>query len=113
MDSILTSIKKLLGIEESYTHFDQDLVMYINSSLMHLSQIGIGAPEGFVILDKTDTWSDFIGTRKDLEAIKMYVYLKVRLMFDPPQTGYLVDAIKNLLTEIEWRINLQVDGGGV
>lgn len=111
MESILTSIKKLIGIEESYEHFDQDIIIYINSAFAVLNQLGVGPTEGFNIRDKTETWYDFIGERKDLETIKSYVYLKVRLIFDPPQMGYLVDAINDQIKEMEWRLNVQVEGG--
>jgi len=110
MDSILNSIKKLLGIEEDYDHFDTDIIIYINGALMGLNQIGIGPIEGFVVMDETDTWTTFIGARKDLEYVKMYVYLKVRLVFDPPQSSYLVDALNKQVAEIEWRLNVQVEG---
>lgn len=109
MESILTSIKKLLGIEEEYTQFDTDITIYINAALMTLNQIGIGPESGFTISDKTVTWFDFIGDRIDLEAIKSYVYLCVRLIFDPPQMGYLVDAIKNQIQELGWRLAVQVE----
>ncbi len=111
MESILTSVKKLIGIEESYEHFDQDIIIYINSAFANLNQLGVGPTEGFNVESETETWSDFIGERKDLESIKSYVYLKVRLIFDPPQMGYLVDAIKDQIKEIEWRLNVQVEGG--
>jgi hypothetical protein len=109
IDSVLTSTKKNLGIEEAYTHFDNDLIMHINSVLMILNQLGIGPTDGFGITDKNDVWSDIIGERKDLEAIKTYIYLKVRLVFDPPQTGYLVESINNQCKEFEWRLNIQVE----
>jgi hypothetical protein len=111
MESILTSIKKLLGIEESYEHFDTDIIIHINSALMGLTQIGVGPTGGFSISDKAAEWGDLIGDRIDLESIKSYIYLKVRLIFDPPQTGFLVDAIKNQITELEWRLNIQAEGG--
>ena len=111
MESILESIKKLLGIEASYNHFNQEIVLNINAALMFLNQLGVGPLEGFVIQDKKQKWTDFIGGRKDLEAIKTYVYLKTRLTFDPPQMGYLVDAITKQITELEWRLNVQVEGG--
>ena len=111
MDSILTSIKKLLGIDETYEHFDGDIIIFINSALMSLNQLGIGPSTGFTISGKEDLWSDFIGIRKDLESVKTYVYLKTRLTFDPPQNSFLVEAIKNQLTELEWRLNTQAEGG--
>jgi hypothetical protein len=109
--SILISIKKLLGIEEEYTHFDSDIIMYINSAFMNLNQLGVGIVGGFKIEDDEPVWDDFIGERLDLEGIKTFIYLKVRLIFDPPQMGYLVDAIKDQIKELEWRLNVQVEGG--
>ena len=108
-ESILTSIKKLLGIDENYTAFDMDVAMLINSALFRVNQIGIGPSEGFTISDKTAVWSDLIGTRKDLEAVKTYVWLKVRLVWDPPQAGYLVDAIKENIKELEFTLNIQAE----
>lgn len=109
--SILTSIKKLLGIEEDYTHFDTDIVMHINSAFMSLNQLGVGPTAGFRIEDKEAEWSEFVGERLDLESVKSYVYLKTRLVFDPPQTSFLIDAIKDQIKELEWRLNVQVEGG--
>lgn len=110
MESILTSIKKLLGVDELYEHFDIDIIIDINSVFMILTQLGIGPPEGFYISSKEQTWADFIGDRKDIEAVKTYVYLRTRLIFDPPQSGFLIDAIKNLYSEIEWRLVSKVEG---
>ena len=110
--SILTSTKKLLGPSEEDTSFDTDIIMHINTALFRLNQLGVGPSEGYAITDKDQSWEDFVGsTRKDLEAIKTYVYLKVRLVFDPPQISYLVDAIKSQITELEVTINWQVEGG--
>jgi hypothetical protein len=111
MESILTSIKKLLGFEESYESFDPDIVTHINSVLMTLNQLSIGPPEGFSIKDKITTWVEFVGDRQDLESVKSYVYLKVRLLFDPPQNSFLVEAIKDQVKELEWRLNAQAEGG--
>ena len=111
MDSILIAIKKSMGIEQEYTHFDPDLILHINTVLFTLNQIGIGPTTGFVITGEQETWSDLIGARLDLEAIKTYVYLKVRLIFDPPQNGFLVKAMEDQIKEIEWRLNVQVEGG--
>lgn len=102
--SILTCIKRLLGIEESYTQFDPDILVHINSAFMTLFQLGIGPETGYSITGSTETWSEFTEDRTDIEAIKTYVYLKVRLIFDPPQTGYLVEAINKQLVELEWRL---------
>lgn len=111
MVSILTSIKKLMGIEAEYTHFDQDLIIHINSAFMVLSQIGVGSFKNFMIHDESTKWDDFIGDQKDLEIVKAYIYLKVRLAFDPPQTGFLIEAISKQITEIEWRLNAQSENG--
>lgn len=109
MDSILTSIKKLLGIEEEYTQFDTDIIIGINTALMVLIQIGVGPSTGFIITDKTSTWDEFLGDRKDLEGVKLYVQLKTKLAFDPPSNSFLVDAIKSQIEELEWRLNVQVE----
>jgi len=109
--SILTSIKKLLGPDETDTSFDTDIIIHINTALFRLNQLGVGPSEGFSIQDKTKMWEDFVGEKKDLEAIKTYVYLKVRLVFDPPQMGYLVDAIKDQIKELEVTLNWQAEGG--
>ena len=111
MNSILTSIKKMLGIEEDYTHFDADLIMYINGVLMALTQIGVGPKEGFYISDKNQTWEDYLGVTKKLEAVKSYIYMKVRLSFDPPSSGFVLDSIERLSKEFEWRLSVNVDPG--
>lgn len=108
--SILTSIKNLLGISEEDTSFDKDIVMFINGVLMSLNQIGVGPTEGYFITDTTETWAGLIGTRTDLGSVPTYVYLKVRLLFDPPQSGFLIEAIKNQITEFEWRLKIQAEG---
>lgn len=107
-ESILTSIKKLLGITESYDHFDSDIIMHINTVLFTLNQLGFS---NFAILDKSQTWSDYLKDSKKLEAVKSYIYLKVRLLFDPPSSSAAVDSIKQLVSEYEWRLNVAVDPG--
>ena len=102
--SILTSIKKMLGIAEDYTHFDMDIIMHINSVFMILQQIGIGPVEGFSIIDSATTWNDFVPEEKHLEAIKTYMYLKVKLLFDPPLGSAVTDSINRLIAELEWRL---------
>lgn len=111
MDSILTSVKKMLGITEEYTHFDQDIMIHINTVFTILTQIGVGPDEGFVIEDESTEWSEFIHSGSNLESIKTYVYLKVRLLFDPPASSVVVDAINRSLNELEWRISVTVDPG--
>lgn len=108
MESILTSIKKLLGIEEDYTHFDPDLIMHINTVFMILNQMGVGPAEGFRIEDDIATWADYTGNNLMLESVKTYIYLKVRLLFDPP-SGSLIEAINRQIAELEWRLNLAAE----
>lgn len=108
-DSILNTIKKQIGITEDYTVFDNDLIMHINSVFLTLSQLGVGPDEGFFIEGKTDSWTDYIDEGVLLNSIKTYVYLKVKLLFDPPGSSYAIDAINNIIKELEWRINVQVE----
>ncbi len=104
MESILTSIKKLLGIDEEYEHFDTDIIIYINTALSILTQIGVGPNEGFTIRDNSSTWSEFIQNDKTLETVKTYILLKVRLLFDPPTSSTVIDSFNKQLTELESRI---------
>lgn len=109
MDSILTSIKKLLGIEEEYTQFDSDIIMHINTVFLNLTQLGVGPVEGFLIEDDSATWDDFIGDSNQLQAVKTYVYLKVKLLFDPPLSSSVTESINRIISELEWRLNVAVD----
>lgn len=109
MESILTSVKKLLGITEEYTHFDADIVTHINSVFMILSQLGVGPEEGFTISDASAVWTDFIPAGSNLELIKSYMYQKVRLLFDPPSSSAVLDALKHSIDEFEWRLNVQAE----
>lgn len=111
MDSILTSIKKMLGIEQEYTQFDLDIILNINSVLMTLSQLGVGPETGFAIIGAEETWDDFLGDRTDLESVKSYIYLKVRLLFDPPTSSFVLEAMERQINEFEWRLNVQAEGG--
>lgn len=106
MDSILTSIKKLLGIQEEYTHFDQDVIMHINTTFMVLSQLGVGPSNGFSITDKAAKWQDFLGTDPRLEAVRSYVFLKVKLLFDPPLSSAVTESMNAMIKELEWRLNV-------
>lgn len=112
MDSILTSIKKLLGIAEEYDHFDPDIIMHINSVFMTLTQLGVGPAEGFSIEDETSVWGDFVGNSITLiEAVKSYTYLKVKLLFDPPLSSAVIESYNRQIGEFEWRINVAVENG--
>lgn len=104
MESILTSIKKLLGISEEYTHFDDDLIMHINSVLIILTQMGIGPPEGYTISDDENTWDEFISNKTYFEPVRTYIYLKVKQVFDPPLSSAVMEAMNNMITELEVRL---------
>ena len=108
-DSILISIKKLLGIGEDDEQFDPDILMHINSVFMILTQIGVGPESGFSIQDDSSKWTDFVSDINEIEAIKSYIYLKVRLLFDPPTSSSTIEAINSLISELEWRLNVIVD----
>lgn len=105
--SILTSVKKVLGLTEADTSFDVDITMHINSVLATLNQVGIGPAEGFMIEDADDTWDSFFGSDPRLNSVKSYVYLRVRLLFDPPGTSYALASMEKQITEFEWRLNVQ------
>lgn len=104
MESILESIKKLLGIIPEDTIFDNDIIIHINSVFMILTQIGVGPSEGFSIKDKSSTWEQFIVDGNKLQAIKSYMYLKVRLLFDPPLSSAVMSSIERQISELEWRL---------
>ena len=108
-DSILTSIKKLLDITEEYEHFDQDIIIHINSVFMILNQLGVGPSNGFSITDKTAVWSDFISEGINLESVKSYIYLKVRLLFDPPTTSAVMESMNRMISELEFRLNVSAE----
>lgn len=117
-DVILTDVKQMLGLSEDYTPFDREIVMHINSVLMILDQLGVGHPGFKITLSpgvgedagyvSNETWSNFLGTgyTGDMEAVKSYVYTKVKLLFDPPASGTLMESYKNLASEFEFRLNV-------
>ena len=108
-NSILTSIKKLLGITKEYTNFDSDIMMHINSVFMILNQLGVGPAEGFRIEDSKATWDDFIDEESNLDAVKSYIHLKVKLLFDPPINSSVMESMKQTINELEWRINVKAE----
>lgn len=109
MESILTSIKKLLGISEEYEQFDSDIIMHINSVFLNLTQLGVGPAAGFSIEDKYTEWDEFISDSTQLQAVKSYMYLKVKLLFDPPLSSSVIESMNRMIAELEWRLNVAVD----
>ena len=107
--SILTSIKKMLGVAEDYTEFDEDIITHINSVFLNLTQLGVGPEEGFMIEDDTAVWEDFIDDSIQLQAVKTYMYLKVKLLFDPPLSSSVTESFTSMIAELEWRLNVAVD----
>lgn len=107
--SILYTIKKMLGVTQEEGPFDEEIEVGINSALMTLDQIGIGPPGGLVVTGVTQTWSDLLDDYKDLEAVKSYIYMKTRLIFDPPTNSFLVNALEEQMKEYEWRLSIRKD----
>jgi hypothetical protein len=107
--SILNSIKKLLGISEDQTHFDSDIIMHINTVFSVLTQLGVGPEEGFVVQDELATWDDFMSDDSKLQNVKSYVYMRVKLLFDPPQSSAVLSAMERIINEFEWRLNVAAD----
>lgn len=106
--SILNSVKKVLGINEDYTHFDQDIILHINSVFTILYELGVGR-KGFAISDNTATWNDYLGNDSNLEIVKSYVGLKVGMIFDPPLSSAVMEAKKAMIDEMEWRLNVAAE----
>lgn len=109
--SILKTIKKLLGPDSDYNVFDQDILVFINSAIATLTQVGVGPSEGFRITGETETWDDFIGDDERIDFVKDYVFMKVKLMFDPPTSSSVLSAYQELCKELEWRLNVSTDPG--
>jgi hypothetical protein len=105
-ESILTSTKKILGIAEDYTEFDLDIITHINASFGVLNQLGLGEESGFFIDDASSVWTDYIGQSPVLSLIRTYVFLKVRFLFDPPATSFLITAVEEQINQHEWRISV-------
>lgn len=111
MESILITIKRLLGVDDYCDHFDSEVITHINSALMVLNQLGVGPAGGFFITSNQEKWSDFLGENKAIESVKTYVFLKVKLIFDPPQSSAAIESINRTISELEWRLNVAVDTG--
>ncbi|MBP5588942.1 MAG: hypothetical protein J6X26_00210 [Bacteroidales bacterium] len=112
MDSILNSVKEMLGLDPEDTVYDTEIIAHVNAVFMHLMQIGVGPKEGFQITGDTETWNDFHNGRIDLGALKTYIWTRVKILFDPPSSSFVLDAQKNLGDEMEWRLYANEDTGG-
>lgn len=107
--SILKTIKKLLNIPADYDAFDQDVITHINSSFFTLQQLGVIPEDGFEITSSSNTWAELLAGDKNLNGLKSYIYIRVRLLFDPPPTSYAIDSFKKQADEFEWRLQVQKD----
>lgn len=108
-DSILATIKKMLGLDSDYSAFDSDIIVFINSAMMTLHQLGVGPQRGFVVSDFSQTWSQFLPSDKLLEAVKVYLHLSVKMVFDPPTSSFVMEAMSKQKEELEWRLREQVE----
>ena len=108
-ESILSTIKKLIGFEDDYTQFDIDLIIHINTAFASLAQIGSNLKEGFSITDKNNLWSEYTTNTAILEPVKMYVYLKTKMVFDPPASSMVIETVKQTINELEFRIQISAD----
>jgi hypothetical protein len=112
--SILKSTKKVLGIADEYKAFDLDIITHINSAFSTLTQLGVGPANGFMIDDESEVWTDFVEDDTDFQwnAIRSYIFLRVRHLFDPPQTSFLIAAAEKQIEELEWRLNVHREETG-
>lgn len=108
-DSILDSVKSSLGIVEDYSYFDSQLIMDINGVFSKLHQLGVGPDDGFEIDSSEDEWSSYLNDEKRLNLVKNYMNRCIRLSFDPPSNSFAVDALKEAIKELEWRIVVMVE----
>lgn len=108
-DSILVTIKKMLGLEDSYSPFDTDIIIHINSAILNLTQMGVGPKEGFTVTDYNEKWSDFLGSEVNLQAAKTYIYLQVKMLFDPPTNSFVMDSMEKQCEKLLWRLNVEAE----
>ena len=106
-ESILDSIKKMLGIVSSCTDFDQTIINHINSAFMALSQLGVGPDNGYRIRNNSNTWNEYYNDAENIDSVKEYIYLKVKMVFDPPINGSIIESYKETIRELEWRLMIQ------
>jgi hypothetical protein len=108
-ESILMTIKKMLGLDVNYDAFDTDIIVFINSAMMTLQQIGVGPVNGLTVTGANERWSDFLPSDKMMEGVKTYIYLSVKMVFDPPASSFVMDAMKQQKEELEWRLREQAE----
>lgn len=113
MNSILNTIKKMLGVDASDEYFDVDIITNINTTFTILTQLGVGPEKGYRIEDASNEWSEFLPVGEQLEMVKTYIYLKLRILFDPPSSSFVLDSITKQSQEMEWRLNVLVDKGEI
>ena len=106
MDSILISLKKFLGIDAAYTIFDPDIMLHANTAFAILNQLGVGPEEGFMIESEDETWDSYISDYNFM-MVKTFIYLKVKLLFDPPSNASLYESMNRQLDELTWRLELE------
>lgn len=110
MDSILKQTKKVLGVPEDYDVFDTDILMHINTAFATLHQLGVGPVNGFMITDDATTWDNYTDADLNLNSVKSYIFLRVKLLFDPPPTSFAIEALQTQIKEFEWRLNVHAEG---
>ena len=110
-DSILVSVKKLLGLDASYTEFDTDIIIHINSVFSILQQLGVGPDNGFAITGDSETWSQYTNSKLEIRDVISYMYMRVKMLFDPPTNSSILNSYKDMINEFEWRLNVAVDPG--
>lgn len=108
-ESVLDTLKKVLGFDSEYEAFDMDIIMHANSVFSTLNQLGVGTPKTFAIQDNTALWSEFLGDNDDINDVKSYMYLRLRLIFDPPAVSSVLASYERMITEFEWRLNVKSD----
>lgn len=106
MNSVLNTTKKLLGLDADDYSFDSDICIGINSAILTLSQLGLEGKEGFIVTDDTQEWSDYLNDNKLLPMVQQYIHLKTKMSFDPPQNSFVIENLKQIITELEWRIRM-------
>lgn len=106
VDSILETVKNSIPIDPECKDFDSDIIMYINAGLATLTQIGVGPEQGYILTDQSQTWSSFLGARKDLEGAKSYISIYTKLVFDPPQSSFVTESLKRIMDETLWRLSV-------